>query len=43
MRFCFFDLPVLTYPNYMPVYRPGYIRRWVQTIIGIDAEMIVLK
>jgi hypothetical protein len=21
----------------------GYIRRWVQTIIGIDAEMIVLK
>ena len=30
-------------PTYMPVYRPGYIRRWVQTIIGIDAEMVVLK
>jgi hypothetical protein len=30
-------------PAYMPVYRPGYIRRWVQTIIGIDAEMIVIK
>lgn len=33
----------VTYPNYIPVYRPGYVRRWVQTIIGIDAEMIVLK
>ena len=33
----------VSYPNYMPVYRPGYIHRWVQTIIGIDAEMIVLK
>lgn len=32
-----------TYPNYVPVYQPGSIRRWVQTIIGIDAEMIVLK
>ncbi|MCX6969791.1 MAG: hypothetical protein NTV93_06490 [Verrucomicrobia bacterium] len=33
----------VTYPNYIPVYRPGYVYRWVQTIIGIDAEMIVLK
>ena len=32
-----------TYPSYLPVYQPGYIRRWVQTIIGIDAEMIVMK
>ena len=33
----------VTYPNYIPVYRPGYVSRWVQTIIWIDAEMIVLK
>lgn len=33
----------VTYPYYMPVYQPGYTRQWVQTIIGIDAEMIVLK
>lgn len=30
-------------PYYMPVYQPGYTRSWVETIIGIDAEMIVLK
>jgi hypothetical protein len=29
--------------TYMPVYQPGYTRRWIRTIIGIDAEMIVLK
>lgn len=34
---------VVSYPSYMPVYRPGYIYRWIQTIIGIDAEMIVVK
>ncbi len=33
----------VNYPYYMPVYRPGYVYRWVQTIIGIDAEMIVVK
>lgn len=33
----------VSYPYYMPVYQPGYVRRWVQTIIGIDAEMIVVK
>lgn len=33
----------VSYPYYMPVFQPGYVRRWVQTIIGIDAEMIVLK
>lgn len=33
----------VTSPNYIPVYHPGYVRRWIQTIIGIDAEMIVLK
>jgi len=33
----------VSYPYYMPVFQPGYVRRWVQTIIGIDAEMIVMK
>ncbi|MFZ4777434.1 MAG: hypothetical protein ACOYM3_18865 [Terrimicrobiaceae bacterium] len=33
----------VSYPYYMPVYQPGYTRRWMETIIGIDAEMIVLK
>ena len=33
----------VSYPNYIPVFRPGYVQRWVQTIIGIDSEMIVLK
>lgn len=33
----------VSYPSYIPVFQPGYVRRWVQTIIGIDAEMIVLK
>ncbi len=33
----------VSYPTYMPVFQPGYVRRWVQTIIAIDAEMIVLK
>lgn len=33
----------VSYPSYMPVYQPGYTRRWMETIIGIDAEMIVLK
>ena len=33
----------VTYPNYIPIYHPGYVRRWVQTIIGIDSEMIILK
>jgi len=33
----------VSYPNYIPVFQPGYVRRWVQTIIGIDSEMIVLK
>jgi len=33
----------VSYPTYMPVYQPGYTRRWVQTIIGIEAEMIVMK
>lgn len=33
----------VSYPYYMPVFQPGYVRRWVQTIIAIDAEMIVLK
>lgn len=37
------NVSYVSYPYYMPVYRPGYISRWVQTIIGIDAEMIVLK
>ncbi len=32
-----------SYPRYIPVFQPGYIRRWVDTIIGIDAEMIVFK
>ena len=31
------------YPNYVPVFQPGYIRRWVDVIIGIDSEMIVFK
>ncbi len=33
----------VSYPTYMPVYQPGYTRTWIDTIIGIDAEMIVLK
>lgn len=33
----------VSYPTYVPVFQPGYTYRWVQTIIGIDAEMIVLK
>lgn len=33
----------VSYPSYIPFYQPGYINRWVQTVIGIDAEMIVWK
>lgn len=32
-----------SFPNYVPVFRPGYIRSWIDVIIGIDAEMIVFK
>ena len=37
------NVSYVSYPYYMPVFQPGYVRRWVQTIIGIDAEMIILK
>lgn len=30
-------------PNYIPVFRPGYVERFVDVIVGIDAEMIVFK
>jgi len=33
----------VAYPYYMPIYQPGYVRRWVQTITAIDSEMIVLR
>ena len=33
----------VSYPYYMPVFVPGYERQWVQTIVSIDADMIVLK
>lgn len=32
-----------SYPNYVPIYQPGYTRRWVEQIVGIDAEMIVFR
>jgi hypothetical protein len=32
-----------TAPSYIPVFRPGYVERFVDTIIGIDSEMIVFK
>jgi hypothetical protein len=31
------------FPTYIPVYQPGYVRRWVDVIIGIDSEMIVFR
>ena len=33
----------VSYPSYIPVFRPGYTRQWVQTIISIDSEMIRMK
>lgn len=30
-------------PNYIPVFRPGYVEQFVDVIVGIDAEMIVFK
>lgn len=40
---CNQNVSYVSYPTYMPIFQPGYVRRWVQTIIGIDAEMIVMK
>jgi hypothetical protein len=37
------NVSYVSYPTYLPVFQPGYVRRWVQTIIAIEAEMIVLK
>lgn len=37
------NVSYVAYPTFVPVFQPGYIRRWVQTIVAIDAEMIVLK
>ncbi len=42
-RRCNNNTTYVSYPTYIPVFQPGYTRRWVQTITGIDAEMIVLK
>ena len=33
----------VSYPSYIPVFHPGYVQPWIQTIIGIEAEMIVFK
>jgi len=30
-------------PTYVPVFQPGYVRSWIDTVIGIDAEMIVFR
>ncbi len=32
-----------TTSNYIPVFRPGYVERFVDVIVGIDSEMIVFK
>lgn len=29
--------------TFIPIFQPGYTRRWVDTVIGIDAEMIVFR
>lgn len=31
------------FPTYIPVFQPGYVRRWVDVIVGIDSEMIVFR
>lgn len=33
----------VTYPRTVPIFQPGYVSRWVQTILSINAEMIVFK